>query len=189
MSPLEYIKEGVLEGNWATVCEGYERLTGETLLLPIDSLNEEKRAREILKQILDMASDFFDPIAEICETPDKSKKQKKKPGRRKGSRKSTVTKDGEDSSLQLDESKKTVVQKQTGEVQLITNEPILEEVEKNKDRARKSAKNKLKLKRNSTATYKVECNECGEKFDSDRKSGEMGQKCSKCLNSLKSRFV
>ncbi|MHC4453431.1 MAG: hypothetical protein ACYSWS_01885 [Planctomycetota bacterium] len=185
-SPIGDIEEGILNGNWETVCEGFERLTGQHLPVPGHAGDS-----EAMQKIHDIASTALglDAIAEICDMSDESKKKKKKPGRRKGSGKTTVTKDGEDSSLQLDESKKTVVQKQTGEVQLITNEPIPEEVKKNKIRAKKSAKNKLQLKRNVATTYKVECNECGGKFDSDRKSGEMGQKCSKCLNKLKSRFV
>ena len=196
MNPLDYIKEGILKGNWETVCEGYERLTGEALRLPTDSSNEKKRAKEVLLQIRDIASDFIEgPMSEICSTSDGSKKRKKKSGRRKGSGKKkttskiTVTKDGEDFSLQLDESKKNIVQKQAGEVQLITNEPIQEEVEINQARAKRSEKNKLNIKRKVAIKHRVKCNECEKKFESDRKGGEMGQKCPRCLSGLKSRFV
>jgi len=187
-SPIDHIGEGILDGNWETVCEGFEKLTGQCL--PVPGQTDMSKS---MKKIYDIATEELglNVIAEICDTSNEPKKKKKKPGRRKGSgkKKTTVTKDGEDSSLQLDISKKTIVQKQTGKTQLITNEPNPEEVEKNRVRAKRSEQNKLQLRRNVPTTYEVKCNECGKKFESDRKSGEMGQKCPTCLGGLKSRFV
>lgn len=200
MSPIEYIAEGIRQGNWETVCEGYERLTGEALPIPT-TVATTNGAEEVLRQIVDLAASIVngpadklsENIAEICEKI--AKPAKRKPGRPKGSgkkkakKKTTVTKDGEDASLQFDDSNKTVVQKTVGTIQLITNDPDPEEVAANKAKAAKAGKNKLNLNRQITKTYEVKCNECEQPFQSNRPKGEMGQKCSKCLSDLKSRFV
>jgi len=191
MSPIEYIAEGIREGNWETVCEGYERLTGKSLPLPKTTTTD--GATEALQQIAGIASSVLDgPIAEICDKP--AKPAKRKPGRPKGSGKKKTTKKkkgvgtDEDPTLQLDDNKKTTVSKEAGSTQLITNEPDPEEVEKNRAKAEKAKKNKVKLGRQAAKKYKVKCNECGETFESDRKGGEMGQKCPGCLREKKSRF-
>ncbi|RLC89024.1 MAG: hypothetical protein DRJ03_00240 [Chloroflexi bacterium] len=193
MSPIEYIAEGIRQGNWETVCEGYERLTGKALPLPTTMATTDG-AGDALRQIADIASSVLDgPTAEICDTA--KKPVKKKPGRPKGGgkkkkkKKATVNKNGEDSSIQIDEDKRTIVQKETGGTQLITNDADPEEVERNKAKAAKANKNKVKLNRQAARKYKVKCNECGETFESDRKGGEMGQKCPGCLKEKKSRFA
>lgn len=184
MSPIEYIEKGIRQGDWETVCEGYKRLTGKALPFPQTSLIG--NAEEALRQIESIVSSVFDgPIAEICSSTIKA--PKKKPGRPKG-RKKTVTKDGEDSSLVLDNKSKTTVKKHTGDTQLITNDPDPEEVKQNKVRAERAMKNKMEIKRQPIKAYKVNCNECGEPFESDRSQGELGQKCPRCLKSLKSIF-
>lgn len=193
MSPIDYIKEGITEGNWTTVCEGYERLTGQSLPIPFPSITIEV-AEDALKKIADIVVATLDtPIAETCEKKTQTKKSasssKKKNNKKKVKRKATVTEDGEDASLKLNQNDITPVQRESGGIHLITNEPDQAEIENNKIRAKKSSRNKLKLNRNKPDTYKVQCNECGQKFSSTRPSGEMGQKCKKCLDSLKSRFV
>ena len=197
MSPIEHIAEGIRQGNWETVCEGYERLTGKALPIPITVATTDG-AEDALRQIADIASSVLNgPTAEICNTVEKP--AKKKPGCPRGSgkkkakkktmeKKTTVNKDGEDASIQIDEGKKTIVQKETGGTQLITNDADPEEVERNRAKAAKANKNKVKLKRQAARKYQVKCNECGETFESDRKDGEMGQKCPGCLKEKKSRF-
>lgn len=188
MSPIEYIKEGILDGNWETVCEGYERLTGEILRLPRSE--SESNAQAILGQIKELVCEEL-----VSDESVEPKNSKKKVGRPKKSKKktkktnTTVSKDGEDSSLQLDENDRTYTQKQVGEIHLITNDPDPEEVRQNKEKAARSSRNKLQLNRVAVQTYDVKCNECEDMFVSARPKGEMGQKCKKCMNDLKSRFV
>lgn len=153
MSPLEYIEEGICKGNWEIVCEGYERLTGKTIPIPIKSA----AAEFALRQIADIISAT-----------------------------KVVTENGEDASILLDVSKKTAIQRETSGTRLITNDPNAEEIEQNKIKAAKSQSSKAKLKkRQTTETYDVECNECEKTFKSNRKSGEIGQKCPKCLKDKK----
>lgn len=187
MSPIEYIAEGIRQGNWETVCEGYERLTGEALPIPISTTSSQ--AEDMLQQVADIISSVSaEPI------PATKKPAKKKPGRPKGSgkkktiQKTTATKNGEDSSLQLDDNNRTMVQKEAGGVRLITNDPDPEEVKRNKAMSEKVGQNKVSLDRKTTGKYSVKCNECEEMFESDRKGSEMGQKCPDCLRGKKSRF-
>lgn len=192
MSPIEYIKEGILESNWETVCEGYERLTGEALPLPTTSPTD----RDALQQIYDIIASTLrmavkEPDCVPCPTfgDVNNTYKKKKTGRsKKVKKKNTVTIDGEDSSIDLDNDNKTIIQKETGGTRLITNEPDPEEVEKNKIRAKRTNKIKSKLDRPVAGTYKVKCSECEESFKSDRPSGELGQKCKGCLNDKKGMF-
>lgn len=203
MSPIEYIAEGIRTGNWDLVCEGYERLTGEALHTPSakafitkltiqDAENALRQVADMLSNILMERKDFL--LTKQNPTTEPKKVSKKKVGCPKGSRKksvekNTVDEDGEDSSLRLDVKNRNVVQKQAGGTQLITNEPNPEEVERNRERAEKAQLNKVKIKRRKDTMYDVKCNECEETFQSSRAQGKVGQKCRKCLNDKKSRFV
>lgn len=180
MSPIEYIAEGIKEGNWETVCEGYERLTGKSLPLPAVSLTTDDANSDAIRRIADIV------LGLGIEEPTKKKKQR---GRPKGSGKKVKKTSSEDDSIQLDNEKKTSVQKESDGVRLITNDPDPEEVAKNKKRSIKAKKNKIKLNRQVARTFKVKCSECENSFESDRQSGEIGQKCPKCLSGKKSRFV
>jgi hypothetical protein len=199
MSPIEYIAEGIRQGNWETVCKGYERLTGIALSLPAEQLyseqsNQTQQLHNVLQQIVNIASEALPTEETIVHSIIVEPKQpkRKKRGRPKTSGKKKIKKeiilDANDSTLQLDDNKKTVIQKKTDGVRFITNNPSSEEVEHNKIKAEKAKKNKLKLKRRSMETYKVKCNECEEIFESDRPDGEMGQKCSKCLRGKRSKL-
>lgn len=182
MSPLDYIKEGILKGNWETVCEGYERLTGEALLHPEDSSSSQAR----------IALDKIREIIDTSNIEERVPSGKKKAGLSKGTRKKKKTKmrdDDEDTSICLDENKITSTQRETGSTQLITNKPDRQEVEANKKKAIRSKANKAQINRQVARTYDVKCNECEQTFKSDRPKGEMGQKCSGCLNDKKSRFT
>lgn len=64
MSPLELLKEGITNGNWAFVCQGFAKLTGEHLPEPsvktVDfrlpkSFGDDMR--ELVKQYLDIGTD------------------------------------------------------------------------------------------------------------------------------------
>lgn len=179
MSPIDYIKEGINEGNWNTVCDGYERLTGETVSPPA-----EHNAQKAILRIRDIISDTLSETLEPKPAKTSSTKSKKKATRKMSSRASEEN----DASIILDEDKKTVVQPDSGNTQFITNEPDPAEVELNRIKARKVGKNHATTKRNSTKTYDVVCNECENVFQSNRPTGEMGQKCKKCLESKRSRF-
>ncbi len=183
MSPLEYIKEGILNGKWETVCEGYERLTGETLKFPKNA-TESLKIKDALMDISAIASTVInlierteegeqDPLTieqHLIEKTIKKTTKKKK-------RKKTVP----NFSTEIKESDKTCVQKETGGTKFITNEPDPEEVRINKEKAKKTQRSKLNLKRKGHEKFKVKCNECEKTFDSDRPDGELGQKCNKCL--------
>jgi hypothetical protein len=198
MSPLEFIEKGIREGNWKTVCEGYKRLTGKALSIPMLSVNDS--VKNALRKISEIASVATDQLTGTVQSiPIKTSQyetetktiSKKKSGRPKGKGKKTTKKKSteEDSSLVLDEKKKTIVQREIGGTQLITNEPDPKEVEQNIVKAKKANQNKIKLDRKTTTTHDVKCNECENTFKSDRPKGEIGQKCNKCLIEKKSRFV
>lgn len=197
MNPLEQIKEGIVKMNWTTVCNGYEALTGEFLHSEQEPETGDKKALQQIYDIVALAIEepgyvpsTFVNIADISPKPKKKKSGRPKGSRKKTSKKSTsVDKDGEDSSLNLDPDKKTVVQQQTGGVRLITNELDPIEVEANKILAEKSRINKTSAVRSKIKKFDVKCSECDNEFKSDRPGGEMGQKCKRCLMGTKSRFV
>lgn len=193
MSPLEQIKQGILKGDWEIVIDGYRNLTGELLYIDTNS-----NTTVAMRQIYDIAAKTLNTclpettnyqLAEGTIIKHIPTKKKKKRRLKSGNKRGDVTVDDEDASLQLDTSKRTVVQRETGGTQLITNEPDPEEVKKNKIKAVRSQKNKTKLDRQTIKIYDVKCNECEQTFKSNRRSGKMGQKCSKCLQEKKSRFA
>lgn len=191
MSPIKYIKEGIHTGNWNLVCKGYERLTGEILCAPIAQLTIQN-AENALRQVADMLSNILD--VQQKPTVEQKTTSKKKVGRPKGSKKKTnkseqTDEHTDDATLNINAKNKTVVQRKTGETQLITNEPDPEEVKRNKLRAKRARKEKLVIDRPVATTYNVKCNECESEFKSNRPGGEMGQKCKKCLSDKKSRFA
>lgn len=190
-SPIDHIEEGILDGNWETVCEGFEKLTGKKVPIP-DQMSD--NAVESMLKIHDIAATALglDAVAEICFEEDEDPKKKKKTGKKtKKTRKKktkSVSKEGEDSSLVLQDTNRTPGPRSVGTVQHITNVPNSDEVRRNKIRAAKTGRANLAT-RPVAKKYKVKCNECEDKFESDRPSGEMGQKCSKCLSGRKSQFV
>lgn len=185
MSPLEYIEAGILEGNWEKVLEGYERLTGKSLPYPRSTKITD--AEEAIQKILQIVACFAqDTISQsVKETPVKQSGKIK----RKKLKTTTITEDGEDMSIQIDESQKTPEQKNCGGTRFITNDPDEEEIATNRNKAKKARKNKQQLQRENTAIkHMVQCNECGNEFPSIRSGGEIGQKCPKCLRDKKSRL-
>jgi len=180
MSPLDYIKEGIVEGNWDTVCEGYEKLTGESLAPPAEC--DAQKAILRIKDIISATIGW-----EVAPEPSKPATKKRKKTTKRKSTKKDVSETDEDDIVNLSEDKRTSVQPVVGTTQFITNEPDPDEVTVNLQKAKK-ARMKKRPKARAAKTYNVECNECGCSFESNRPSGEMGQKCSECLSAKKSRF-
>lgn len=185
MSPIELIEEGIHGGDWEQICKGYELLTGKGIASPCQDMTVVKDA---FKQISKIISTTLDDLKYEQKEIPKKKTYCLKKRKKKVKKKITVTAEGEDNSLQLDEKNKTVVQKETDGTRLITNDPIPEEVAYNKIAAKRARENKNKTKRQVAKTYQVKCNECEKSFDSDRQSGQIGQKCPQCLRSRKSIF-
>lgn len=201
-SPIDHIEEGILDGSWETVCEGFERLTGKSVPIPNQMSNN---VVESMLKIHDIATTTLglDAVAEICvkeaecseaiaeicqDKKEKSPKKKKKAKKTRKKKTKSVSKEGEDSSLVLQDADRTPGPRSVGTVQHITNVPDPEEVRKNKIKAAKTGRANLAA-RPVAKKFKVKCNECPNRFNSDRPSGEMGQKCPKCLLGRKSQFV
>ncbi len=126
MNPLECIEEGIREGNWETVCEGYKGLTGKAIPL----LEVGARQTVVVTEAVDLLRRFSYDIDEyfkleivptkptstpIPKPPPPPPNEtttmgdappKKKPGRPKGSKKKK-TADEEDSSIQLNMEDRT----------------------------------------------------------------------------------
>jgi len=193
-SPIDDIGEGILAGNWKTVCEGFERLTGQCLPVP-----GQMNAPEAMQKIHDIAETALglDVNAEICleeaevesatSTRRRGKRKKVKKTKKTGKKKAkTISKEGEDSSIVLEGNRRTPGPRDIGTVQHITNVPDPEEIAKNKEKAAKT--DRTHFEKRPTKTYKVQCNECLRDFESNRQTGQMGQKCPSCLNGRKSQF-
>ncbi len=196
MTPLDWIKQGITEGCWESVCKGYETLTGDIIPIPPRPLLK-CNLENALRDISDLVIHALDPnksmnmIKKILpqESVTKTVGKNKNVGRpKKDKRKNgTINEDGEDSSLELDPSQITpmkAAQEKLGESQLITNIPDPDEVKKNLAKAKRTTR----VRRESPKKYKAECSECSSKFDSNRPTGEIGQKCPNCLKANKGRF-
>ena len=185
MSPIDYIEEGIRTGNWEKVCEGFERLTGQSLPMPIEKPGECRKTQDALRQIISIASEMLPTTEELLIR--RAPKKKEKPARK--SKKSAKKKkdDKEDNTLILEGQTNTPVTPQVGDMQLITNDPDPDEVARNEERASRARKNKAKLGRGQTMEYDAKCNNCEETFKSKRPDGEIGQKCPSCLKSMKKR--
>ncbi len=186
MNPLESIKQGILTGDWDLVCHGYKRMTGEELSEP-----GRHWAEEYLTQIANLIADAGPPAidAEIMTKPKKKVgRPKSNVKKKKAAKREQQSEDGDDASITLNDKDKTTVQKQVGGSRLITNEPDPEEVKRNIAKAKAARTNKLRLDRKANKKCKAKCSECEETFDSDRPTGEMGQKCPKCLKEKLNRF-
>lgn len=187
-SPIDYIEEGIRSGDWETVCEGFERLTGKSVPPPsVDGLvNTMQKIHDITSSALGL-----DLIAEICvkeeEGTNKKKKTVKKTKKTKKKKAPTISKEGEDSSIVLQDTNRTPGPREAGTVQYITNIPDPKEVERNKEKAARTDRANFE-QRPVSIKFKVECNECLKDFQSDRRKGKMGQKCPKCMNSRRSQF-
>jgi len=196
-SPIDNIGEGILEGNWEIVCEGFERLTGQRL--PIPGQTDDSEAIQKIHNITSSALGL-DLIAEICdeeaevETTTSTKrrgkgKKAKKAKKASKKKKSTISKEGEDSSIVLQDRKRTPgPSKDAGTAQHITNTADPDEVARNKEKAARTNRANFEQRPVDSKKFKVECNECLNDFQSDRRTGKMGQKCPKCLNGRKSQF-
>lgn len=189
MTPLELIKEGIAQANWMTVCDGYEALTGEHL--HVEKESQPQTYRIVLEQIYDLVADAFEepgfvPSTTILDTK-RIPKKKKLSRKKKVKKPKSTSKDEDDDSLILDDSKITptkFAQGKTGEFQFITNKPDIDEIKRNEAKARKTTK----TRRAAPKKYQAKCSECSKKFESDRPTSEIGQKCRNCLKGGKSRF-
>ena len=192
MNPLEYIEDGIHNGNWKTVCKGFEQLTGKKLL----SLTESGITKETIKtlsQIVEIASLAINKLRNGDQSVSVKLQKTSQKKRGRPAKKSTTTKiasiDEGNATFILNDQINTPITQQAGGIQLITNKPDPEEVERNKAKAVSAQSNKLKLNRTPVCTFDVKCNECEEVFQSDRQDGELGQKCSKCLKEKKNRLT
>ena len=50
MSPLDYIEAGIREGNWEKVCDGYEKLTGKAIPIPVVDANQTIEVNTVLEK-------------------------------------------------------------------------------------------------------------------------------------------
>jgi hypothetical protein len=195
MNPIEQIQQGIQKGDWNTVCKGFNSMTGQDIEPPHSVL-------DVIKEIHNITATALYQVDIIEEEPKKLPDKKDRPKHLSKQKKKRVTKsnkqiamqtgivdeNGYDSSITLDDKNKTTVQKQTGGSRLITNTPDPEEIKRNAIQAKRGRANKLKLDRQANKKFKAKCSECEGTFDSDRPTGEMGQKCPKCLIDKQNRF-
>jgi len=158
MSPLEYIATGIKDGDWDKVVTGYNTLTGQTIAVP-DNLCDPTDMQDALLHIKNILNDLEEfSQTSLAQKADSSEDTNKKRGQKK--------------KRKPEELSCTKIKQNDEEPTAVETKP-----QKKKRTARPPAKR-----------YKVTCNECQEKFESDRKEGDIGQKCSKCLSRRKGAF-
>ena len=184
MNPLNKIGEGIKEQDWDLVCEGYNAMTGHDLSVstkPDNFILEvpwNESTMRLFKQCLHQMIDEFvefvpeDHAAETCNvlqpTNNDDIEQPEENDEENVDFKE-VTSEGDGVGLY---GNKAV---------LITEKPTAKQVKINKKRA--ADRETPRVSRPPPKTYEVECTDCERTFDSPVRSGEFGQKCSKCLKS------
>jgi len=242
LSPIELLKNGILNSNWELVCEAYKKLTGKTLVYDsnankccnlslqeamlkiadiIYAITTEAITNDIqnsnvisiidnlmkIDNLTDVQSNYMKFLSKLVEKyessryiesvnteTESSKKmsimkkalRKKKPGRPKIKKKNIKDNNEEDDTIIISGEINTPASPNTTGVRFITNEPIEEEIEANKIKAKRAEKNKLKIKKDKPILeFDAICNECDKTFKSHRPDGDIGQKCSECLRNKK----
>lgn len=203
MSPIQLLRDGIINGDWGMVCAAYNGLTGETLERPSD---DNGRAVSALREIIKMASAGLGD----CGTPSPSSTLIL-PGQTNPapvllpsvlsvrSVTSAAPPDGKDDP---DFIMKTDIDgpgpeeptvEQQGEpnvygvpVTVITQDGASikpGEVQRNERKAAAAAARKEN--RPAPTTWKAVCSVCEREFDSLRKpSTDIGQRCPKCIKDL-----
>ncbi len=182
MNPIELIKSGVETGDWKKICKAYKSLTGSeikpktkedcSLLDVVKDRLDDSDLQLLLKLIYKLVS---------VDTTTLVKTPKKRQG----------------SDLRLPKAKvdtpKTVVKKSRAGFNTIPTteeghsnkfDSAEEEQEFNRKKAEGTRVKKNEVRRKRPKKHIVECGGCGNDFESKIPSGEIGQRCQKCLKSL-----
>lgn len=189
MNPLDKIREGVEKQDWGLVCEGYNAMTGHNLSSPTeldsDSVTDKSAIQLFKSHILRMVEEFELPILTdeqdtedyVVETCDVSQPISD----------DDVAQPADDDEENVEFDAVTESVEKVGlfgnPTVLITEKPTAKQVETNKERD--AAREEPKVPRPPPKTYEVKCTDCEKPFDSRVKTGEFGQKCPKCLRSMR----
>lgn len=172
MNPLEEIENGIIEGDWVSVCRGYENLTGKVIKTKGISLSSNKLIEQIEKLINDHKKTIIlNPYTENNPPPSNPSYPPIKKTETIGPF-ASIDKNG------------NIVPTRKGHygniTQPLTEDVPLEEINKNIEKA--TVTKERKTKRNPPKKYSIKCSQCEQNFESDRQeSKDFGQKCPKCL--------
>lgn len=161
-NPIEQIKNGIQKRNWKEIEAAYFALTGENILgKNIDMDLELAKTNQLIKDVDELMNRYrHTPIM----SGEKNKKQKSPPSPPIPPPNETITKGSAPSGHFGNKSVP------------ITDEATEKEIQENEARKIK------KEKRESPKTYQVKCSVCEKEFTSyTQPSGELGQRCSKCI--------
>jgi len=168
MNPLEIIENGIVDGNWAMVCRGYEDLTGKI----IKTKGISNSPNQLIKQIEELLNDYkkniiLNPVIDIEKCIHTPRKNPPEPS----------------PSMPLATGFSTINKKgyYGNDTKPITDDNVPpEEINKNIEKA--AITKERKTKRNPPKKYNIKCSQCEQNFESDRQeSKDFGQKCPKCL--------
>jgi len=188
MNPLEIIENGIVDGNWAMVCRGYEDLTGKI----IKTKGISNSPNQLIKQIEQLINDYkknviLNPITDIEQEIEKNINisdsiQHGTPGRNPPEPKDRRPDPPQPLPMPLatgsSSNKKGYYGNNTNTI--TDNNIPPEEINKNIEKA--AISKERKTKRNPPKKYNIKCSQCEKTFESDRQeSKDFGQKCSKCL--------
>jgi len=184
MSPIDKLRHGIEQQEWGLVCEAYMDLTGVDIegpdMSPVDFAVEDVMCviETALKKAFMSASE-----------PEKKKKKTRKKTKKKTKKKKSPTSD--DVGDEVDEDIKISSQKAKAKKNLHGTKKVLitgddlsptelrRKKEYNEELAAKAKKKKVS--RPKQTTFRVECSDCGDKFDSPFPSRDIGQQCKQCL--------
>lgn len=188
MTPLESIKQGILEKDWFLVCEGYSSMTGELLEIPDDDGVSVNTLKSI---IIDCFESYFGRDTNFDQkeqaTHPRTNQEIDQQPHQNNNVNDQLPDDSDTSIKEFDE--KIIHTDKTGyygnKTVLIGDEPSQDRIEAVKKWKEMDAK-RTKIRRPKYEKYKIQCSVCEKEFESvippDKK---IGQKCSRCMASRK----
>lgn len=156
MTPIEYIRRGIINRNWNDVAEALKLLTGEIIEITED-IDKLTQLRTLFRKIFDITYPEVNvKIDGYC--------QKHSPPPFSPPNNQPIT--------EIEDKNITPMKKESNGIKFITNAD-----EKSPDIPKRERK-----VRPNPRSYEVKCNECDQNFKSNRPESDIGQKCQRCLN-------
>lgn len=178
MNPIELIKKGIETEDWTKICKAYKALTGLAIEpktetdCSLSSVIKDRLDDSEFKLLLELAYKLLFTTTESPVTTIEKKTRRRKP---------KVAIEKPHSGFNTIPTTEDGFSSRNHTTKFSSAE---EEQEFNRKKAEGTRAKKNEVRRKRPKKHLVECSGCSNKFESKIPSGEIGQRCPKCLKSL-----